>query len=523
MKILVNMYILFSLFFLSCDKKIYKNNSLRTVIYSDLSSLDPRKCGDYTSSQVMFLIYSGLLKISKENKPVLNLASSYTISKDKKTYIFYLKDSFWSDGKKLTAYDFEYTFQSMMEKSFPCMSAQLYYPIKNSRKIKLGLLPKEDLGVSAKDENTLIFTLENPCPYFLSLLSYYPSFPVPKHINEKNQIYTDERIVSNGPYLIEKWKKNNEIIFKKNQNYLNKDKVKTDFIHIKIVNSEETAFLLYENNEIDFLSNFLSPVSVDTLGNIKDRKDILIKSVGGYSFITFNLDSFPFNNINIRKAFSYAIDRKKLIENISQLNEKEAHSCIPSEFYKEDENEKNVLFNIEKAKNHLKDGLQELSIKKEDLNIKFLYGSYIIHKKEAEALKQMFKDALDIDIEIVKIEERTLFSILKNNKYQIALTKLIAQYNDPINILERFKFKNGLKNYPRWENNDFVRYLDTAEAEKNEKSRFSILKKAEKLLIDETVITPLYFYNYVLLKKSYVKGLYLSDICSIILEEAYLD
>ncbi len=504
---LFSLLVLISLMSFSCEKKKENSNKiLRTAIYSDPQSLDTRKVKDYISSEILFMLYRGLMHYTEKGELETSLCKRYEISKDKKTYTFHLRKALWSNKEPITAYDFEKSWKKVLLPSFPSHYAELFYPIKNAEKAKRGEIDINEVKIKAINNKILQVELEHPNPYFLFLTSFCSYFPMPKNIDDDKE--NNKSLICSGPFVLEKWKRNSKIILKKNPHFFNRDKIDLDSIHINIIPNEETAFQMYENDELDFLSSFLSPLAIDTLGKIKNRDDSKFIAIGGFSFLCFNTEKFPFNNKNLRKAFSFAIDRKKIVDNITQLNEPIALRCIPPIFL--NDNSKALIHNNEKklAKKHFKKALKELNTTKEKLNITFSFGSYIIHKKEAEALKQMLEDTFKISIKLNQIEDKTLLSMLNKREYQFSLARLIVRYNDPLNIFERYKYKDNPKNYPSWEDKNFIDVLNLAKKEFDPQKRFRLIEIAESLILEDMPISPLYFYNYTLLTKNNVKGIY---------------
>jgi len=512
-------FIIFFIFIISCEKPQTTKNLLRTCVYTDLQTLDTRKAKDYITSQILLMLYRGLMHYNSEGKIVCSLAKSYKISNDKKKYFFYLKDINWSDGLPITAYDFENSWKKILDPNFPSSYAELLYPIKNAEKAKNNKIAINQVQIKALDSKTLYVELENPNPYFLFLTTLYTYFPMPSHIADKYKQLPINKLIFSGPFKLKKWNRNNQIILKKNPYFYDKDKIDLDYIQINVISNENTCFQMYENNDIDFISSFLSPLSVETLGKIQQRTDVKISSIAGFSFLTFNTECFPFNNVNLRKAFSLAIDRKIIIENITQLNEKIATRFIPPILI-DDKNK--VLIennNIDLAKIYFKKAIDELNISKDKLKITFTFGSYVVHRKEAEILKQMWEKAFAIKINLNFFEDKIYLTKLHKRNYQIGLGRLIIRSNDPINILERYKYKNIYKNYSGWEDEEFIKILNLAKKEFNLDKRIKIIEKAETTLSDAMPISPLYFYNYIILKKKYVKGLYTNIVGDLLFDE----
>jgi len=506
---------LFVFIFNTAQKK-EKINVLRTCFCSDPRTLDTRKASDYISSQVIFMLYRGLMHYNSKGLLELSLAKSYEISENRKKYIFHLKENiFWSDGKEIVADDFEKSWKKILDPSFASLNCELLFVIKNAEKAKKKEVSLDEVKIKALDSKTLEVELENPNPHFLFYTSFFNYFPYPSHVENKAKF---ENVIVSGPFKLKKWKRNNEIVLQKNPFFYNKDNISLEYIHISIIPNENTAFQMYEEDELDLISSFSSPLTIDTLGQITSRKDVKIIPVGGFSFLTFNIKKFPFNNLNLRKAFSCAINRLEITQNITQLNEQIATRYIPPIFQKQN---KLLIKNndIKLAQKYFQKALKELKIEKDKLNIAFIFGSYDIHKKEAEVLKQMWEKAFDIKINLNRLEDKVLFFKLQSHKYQLGLARLLVRCQDPIKIFERFKYIDHPKNYSNWENENFRNILDQANLAADPKKREQLIELAEKLFLEEMPITPLYFYNNTILSKKYIKGVYTNIVGDLLFDE----
>lgn len=433
------------------------------------------------------------------------IAKSYDLSADKKTYVFHLRDAKWSNGQRVTAFDFEKTWKKILEAEFSAPCPQLFFCIKNAEKAFKKELSLDKVGILALDEKTLLVQLENPTPYFLSLVSFCIFFPQPATITER-KVFSNENIVTNGPFILRKWNHNNELVLQKNPLYWNAKNIKLSEIHISIVRSENTAMQMFENGELHFIGTLLSPLPIDSMNTILKRKEAKISPVAGTTFCAFNVEKFPFNNKNMRKAFGLAINRKSIVQNITQGNEIIATRCIPPvlaknvnlKFYEDND--------IEEAKKYFKEALKELNVKKEDLKITFSYGSSLLHKKLAETLQEEWMKAFAIQVRLQQIEEKVMLEKMQKHDFQAGLSFYMAQYNDPMNILNRFKSKNNIKNYSLWENKTFTQLLDYSKGITDKNYRRQILEKAEELLMDEMPIAPIYHHNYIILMHPSIKG-----------------
>lgn len=499
--------------FLSCQKS--NNNNFKISIPSEPTNLDTRKSGDLVSSMFSFLLFQGLTELRLSGKIEMALAKSYTVSKDKKTYTFFLKDVYWSDGAPITAYDFEKSWKKIIDPSFPSLCSQLLYCIKNAEKAAKKEASLDEVKINAIDSKTLKIELENPTPYFLSLISFCTFFPIPSHIDEKdpNWAYNNTKnFVCSGPYKLKEWHPNKQLIVEKNQHFWDKNRVKINHIEINVIDNEMTALQMFNNKELDWFGSPLHSLPTDTIPEILKRKELFLTSVGGLRFCAFNTEVFPFNNKNMRKAFAYAINRASIVKNVTQLNEPIATRCIPPVLIN---NENKELINdndLEKARLYFNKALKELNIDKNNINFKFSYSSVFLEKKIAEAMQKTWENAFNIKIVLEQVEKKMFLDNLHKHNFQFALALLIVQYNDPMNIFERFKYKMHSKNYSSWENNNFIDLLNNINRTKDNILRKKIIEEAEELFIDEMPIAPIYHYTYATLIQPYLKNAFIGSV-----------
>ena len=195
-----------------CDKR-NKDSHMRGAVMrmctsTDPATIDPRRNGDFWSSNLLFFVYEGLTRILPNGEAELALAETVEIAEDGCTYLFKLRDAVWTDGAPLTAYDFEHTWKTSIDPKFAAACPYLLYPVKNAEKIAAGELPPSALGVKAIDAHTLEVELEHPTPYFLSLITFCNFFAAPKHIESidpKWEHKRPEELVFSGPFKVKRW------------------------------------------------------------------------------------------------------------------------------------------------------------------------------------------------------------------------------------------------------------------------------------------------------------------------------
>lgn len=470
------------------------------------------------SSSLHFLLFEGLTRFNSDWSISLSVADTIEISKDRTTYLFHLRDSHWSDGSLVTAHDFEYAWKKVLHPQFPAFNAHLFYAIKNAEAAKKGQVPLSEVGVQALDDKTLKVELIRPTPYFLDLTSFAAFFPVSRKRDEKDSAWPKkmgEGFVCNGPFHLHRWDQNLQIELDRNPHYWNQSKIHLDKISMLVIVDGMTALNMFESNELDLLQLSLSPLPPEPLKELLKKGQLQRSPAAGTQIVVFNTEQFPFDNAKIRKAFGLAIDREAIVKNILQTGELPANAAIPPVLKK---GRKDLLLatDVLAAQGLFQEALEDLGIEWWQFPpITFTFSASDINKMVAEALQQQWKAAFGVEVNLQSQEHTTLLDRLSKRRFQIAQTLWLAQYNDQMNILERFRSKDTLKNYSGWENSNFVELLDRSFQELGE-TRMATLLEAEKLFLDEMPVVPLFHLSASFLKKPHVKNLdspYSSDLC----------
>lgn len=514
----------------SCQKKPLKTDAqerwVRLNLKNEPATLDPRKGGDVISSHMHFLLFEGLVRLNPDGSISPAQATSFEVSEDGMVYTFTMRDAVWSNGSPVTAHDFEKSWKDILDPNFPSVCAHLLYPIKNAEAAKKGSVSLAEVGIIAKDEKTLVITLEKPTPYFLDLISFCVFFPVNSQNDKEHPDWAysnGEHFISNGPFILKEWKHNNEIVAMRNPSYWDSSRVRPDYIHFSIVDNEITALQMFENGQLDMIGEPLSPLPTDALPSLK-RKGILHKyPVGGTTMITFNVDKAPFNNAKIRKAFSYAIDRDAIVKNITQMGELAALNAVPPILKN---NRNRAFFNDsdrDLAKSLLEEGMKEIGISRERFKEHtYYYSSSEINHKIAQAIQQQWLDVLGVQIKIENLDHKVLMDKLVKRDYSCAQSLWCAQYNDQMNILERFKHKANAKNYPNWENPEFIRLLEASFYESGVK-RAEVLEQAEEIFLNEMPICPIYHWDMAYVVQPHLDNVGITPIGDIVFEKLTIE
>ncbi|MFC4184270.1 peptide ABC transporter substrate-binding protein [Saccharococcus thermophilus] len=500
---------------------------LHINIKTEPFSLNPGLANDSVSGNVLYQTFEGLTRI-KDGKPQLAMAESYQVSKDLKTYTFKLRDAKWSNGDPVTAKDFEYAWKWALDpKNQSQYAYQLYY-IKNGQAFNEGKAKAEDVGVKAIDDKTLQVTLENPTPYFLQLTAFYTYFPVNSKIAAKNpKWYTNAGpdYTSNGPFKMVTWDHNNKIVLEKNENYWDAKSVKLTKIEMVMVNDTNTELSMFNNGELDWAGMPTGQLPPDSLSQLKAEGKLHVQPIAGVYWYKFNTEKPPLNNVNIRKALAYAINRKAIVENIAKGEQIPAMAAVPPTMFPENKKGYFKDNDVEKAKEYLKKGLQELGLKdvKDLPPITLSYNTDDLHAKIAQAIQDMWKKNLGIEVKLDNSEWAVYIDKLHSGDYQIGRMGWLGDFNDPINFLELFRDKKGGNNDTNWENPKYKQLLIDSQKETDPEKRKEMLKQAEAILMDEMPVAPIYFYTNTWVQKDNLKGVEMSGLGDVQFKWAYFE
>ena len=484
------------------SKSDSKASSLRIAFQNHPVTIHPRKSGDFTSASLICLLYEGLTRCGPGEMICPGLAHKIDISSDGTIYTFHLRQSVWTDNTPVTAIDFEKSWKKSIEPSSGCLSTYLFFPIKNVEKYIEGKVVLNEVGIRTIDPYTLQVELEKPTPYFLSLTAFPTYLPTPFHKEEKNAYWdqiASERIF-NGPFQIDRMVANDEICLSKNETFWNRKDILLSSIQITIVPDETTALQMFEEGELDFIGGPLSPLPPDALQNLENKGRLQLMPMDASTFCTFNTETFPFHNLALRQAFSLAIDREKIIREANKIGQIPALSALPPSFFeglgsKLPENGLREEITA-KAKKLFQQALKELGITANDLeNLPFYYKQNQDNQRLVQILQKTWKEAFGISLKLEQLDPKNHLEKLHQKHYQIALASWISQFHDPIGILDRFRSKDNPKNFPNWENEQYIQKLQQASLCIDKDQRIKQLQEAESIFMEDVPIAPLYHWK----------------------------
>lgn len=498
----------------SCQKKTpsTKDLFLNLNMKEDFSSFDPRKVRTLKDLSIAKQLFEGLTRLDQNGIPQLALAEKIVVSEDQLTYTFFLREAYWTNQDKVTAYDFQNAWLEVLNPQFPSDYASMLYPIKNAKLARSKQCSLQDVAICAVDEKTLVVQLEKPTPYFLELTAFPTYFPVHKLQESAGNP------ICNGPFKVAEYEPEAAFTLEKNSLYWDASSVALPGIRFTFLTNPITESYLFETGELDWLGLPLSNgIASDIITKFKKENKLSSYPVVGTFWFKFNTEKEPFNDPLLRTAFSYALSRKDIIEHVLQGNQDIATSPVPPYLFKtsvphfEDAN-------LLKAREIFETILKNHEWTREDFpQITLNYNPSERNSKIAQLVQQQWEKAFGIPISLEAKELHVYRKDVKAGNYQVGTGEWIADFTDPIAFLELFKEKIDLNsgtglNDTFWQNEEFIHLLDLASDEKNKDKRLVLLQQAEEILIREMPIAPVYHYAFDYVKNDSIDGVILSPL-----------
>ena len=383
--------------------------------------------------------------------------------------------------------------------------------LRNARSYHQGELKAfDDVGVRAVDERTLVMSLTHPVPYFLSLLTHWTWFPVhPPTVLESGPMdqrrtsWTKPgRYVGNGPYSLAAWKMGQEVVVKKNPYYWDKDTVRLNEIHFHSIGdatTEERAF----RDGLLHLTHQLPLNKVDQYRS-KNPEALRIEPYLATYFYCFNVNRPPLDDVRVRRALTLAVHREDLVRYILKGGQEPATHFTPPNTA--GYNPIPVLTtDVEEARDLL--AMAGFPGGERFPKLELLYNTSENHRTVAQAIQQMWKTALNIDVALVNQEWKVYINSRRQGAFDICRFGWTGDYLDPRTFLDMWVTGGG-NNAAGWSNLDYDRLIQATDTVAERAKRFELFQQAENLLLSELPVLPLYFYTSVYLKHPSVKGWY---------------
>lgn len=469
---------------------------IRYAITNEPPTLDPQMINSMYGATLDYHLFEGLMR-SNSGTIEPGCAESYELSEDGLTYTFHLRKGLvWSDGVPLTANDFVYGLQRLLDPATASPSSFMGTIVKNAAAFNKGEATAEELGIKALDDSTVEITLENPAGYFLGVLSTSGYYPCRKDLVEKygKDFAADaDKNVYNGPFTLTDWKHASALTFSKNETYWNKDVVNLSGLEISVVTDANTALGLYETGQLDY-----AELPSQLAANYPDAKSYYSGSV---EYLQINVTANEIlGNKNFRNALSAALDREAFTQlATSGVSEATTRYVLPqvagiTKTYGEEYPLEafQTTAELDKAKEFLAKAMEELNIANpSDITVKFnVDGDADSARKKAEVVQAQLQTNLGINVEINQVPYKQLYELHSAHDYEMMFTGWTPDYSDPFSYLEFFETDNGYNNSV-YSSPDYDKYIQSAKNTVNPKERLDALFEAEKVLLGDLPVIPI--------------------------------
>ncbi|NLP37416.1 MAG: peptide ABC transporter substrate-binding protein [Firmicutes bacterium] len=478
-------------------------------------TIDPALNSAVDGATLIIHAFEGLYTLDKDGVPVPGQAEKVDISEDGLTYTFTLRDGLtWSDGSPLTAEDFVYSWNRAIDPNTGADYAYMFESIKGYEDGKL--------DVTAVDEKTLVVNLVAKTPYFLELTAFPTFSPVKKDIVEEHGeawALAPETYIGNGPYKLIEWVDSSHMLYEKNENYWNYDVLGPDQIKFILMSDANSVLGAFKTGQILFADD----LPTEEIDSWRDSDEFYIQGQLGTYYVSFNTQAPPFDNKLVREAFSLAIDRNYIVENIGKAGQQPAGAFVPTglsdadptkEFREvggdyidvsKDAYEKNLA----RAKELMKEAGYEDG--KGFPVVEYLYNPESDgHRLIAEALQQMWAQ-LGVEVNLASQEWNTFLNTRKNGDYQIARNGWLGDYNDPISFLDMWITGSG-NNDAQWSNAEYDKLIAEVKNSNDPVERFEKMHRAEDIIFEEAMLSPIYYYVDLYLMSNKLKNAYSSPL-----------
>lgn len=488
---------------------------LSVQVGPDPETIDPALNSAVDGGNMLLHSFECLLAVDQNGQLAPGQAESWETSEDGLTWTFHLRDGLkWSDGSDLTANDFVYSWKRVCDPMVAAPYAETVLSmVEGYDKAIEGDL--DALQVVATDNNTLVVTLSTPCSYFGSLAAFATLSPVQQATVEANGdawATKAETYISNGPFYVSDWVPGSYIMMTKNPYYWNADAIKLDGIKWNLIEDSNAAYSAYQTGEVLMIKD----VPTEEIPSLKENADFYVDPIIGTYYLSMNIDREPFNNADVRKALSLAIDRDYVANTLMQGTYSPAGNLMgpgwidtDGKQFKDNANggkeyidTTNYEADLEEAKQLLADagypngeGFPTITYSTNDVGY---------HKVVAEYLQQAWAE-LGIDLQVDIVEWASFTPMRRNGDYDVARNGWVGDYSDPSNMLDLFYSTNG-NNDGKFNNADYDAAIELSRTTLDAAERSTALHNAEDVLMEEAGCIPVAYYNDFWLQSDKITG-----------------
>ena len=504
---------------------------------ADPKTLDPSMAEAVDASIMLANLFEGLTNLDLNNQPTPGVATHWELSEDGRTYTFHLReDAKWNDGQPVTARDFEYAWLRALDPNAAAPYAFLMFFIENAEAFYEGTATREELGINIIDDYTVAVTLEAPAEFFLELLSFSVFFPQREDIvsaDPEGWSTKPSSFIGNGKYTMTQWNPQSNIMLVKNEHHWDADRIKMPNVDVKLVDDQVSGFASFRAGIFDVQNNVPQE---EIQKGMEEGVVITYPQVGTYFFV-FNLAEDKVASISpdvaralqdprVREALSLAIDRTDIVDYVAMGGQQPAYSFIPPTI---SDSTGNPFSQTEYVPSRADlERAQQLLAEAGFPNgegfptILLSYNSGAGHESVSQAIQNMWREGLGIMSELQAAEWGVFQDQRTNGDFVIARHGWIADFMDPISMLEIFTQGSNQAN-AFFVNDEFERLVASAKVETDPATRDAMLRRAEDLIFENHVVIPLYYYTQSKGVQPYVQGLQVSPLGPIFFDQVVIN
>ena len=440
------------------------------------------------------------------------------------TYTFHLRDGIkWSDGKDVTAGDFEYSWKRLVNPETAADYNYMLDGVVNANEIIAGEKDPDELAAKALADKPFEVTLVNDLSYFEELCAFPAMMPVREDMIEKagaQWTFDTSTYISNGAYKLKEWTHNSQIVVEKNENYYDVENLGPETITFKLMDGQNAMLSGFNSGELDFIED----VPQAEIANLIASGDMKIVDYLGTYYVCFQTQKAPFDNPILRVAFTLAVDRIYIVDKVTQSGQVEASAYVPSgisdaeegsdfrkvggDYY--DPTKDAYEASCEKARQLLAEA--GYTNGEGFPVVEYLYNTSDAHKAVAEALQNMWEQELGVTVTLNNQEWASFLQTRKNGDYSIARNGWISDYNDPVSFLDMWVTGGG-NNDAQYSNPDYDAAIEAAKATSDPEERMKAFHEAEDILIgQDSVLAPIYFYTQPYMLNPDIDGMYYTPL-----------
>jgi ABC-type oligopeptide transport system substrate-binding subunit len=460
-------------------------------------SLDPQRARNVESANVLRDVFEGLTAIGRDGEPVPAAAERWQTSADGLRFTFTLREGLrWSNGDAVVAEDFAAALRRLVDPATASQYAQIVDVIRGANDIIAGRRPATELGVQAVDPRTLVVELATRAPYLPGLMSHWSTFPVhrPTLARAGDGFMKPGTAVTNGPFLLEAWVQGSHVDLLPNPRYWNAAQVRLAGVRWVTNSDSAVEYRRYRGGEIH-VTAVVPPAQFEQV-RAEHGTELRVGPQLGTYFYGFNLEREPFRSQpGLRRALSLVIDRRKLVETVTRVGERPGHGWVPPGTFDYtpqafDYADRPMAERIDEARRLY--GAAGYSAQR-PLRFELRYNSGDVHNRISVAVAQMWKESLGVEATLVADEFRVLQQDIDAGRAAVFRLAWIGDYNDAYTFLQYFRSDFGI-NTARYRNAAYDALLDSAATATDAATRREKLQAAERLLLADHPILPLYFY-----------------------------